>query len=161
MTNIVYDFATQLALGEEGEAILDRFFARWYRIEKLDKDMQFKSGADRLFVGPDGQQTLVEYKTDFKAHQTGNVIVEIISADSHDSVGWAIKSRADIMVLFVYHSRKIVILKMEDVREQILWWNAKYRKVAIHNAGYNTIGIVLPLYEYESIAIRVFDRVDF
>ena len=33
MTQPTYDFHTQLATGEEGEARLDEYFARWYTID--------------------------------------------------------------------------------------------------------------------------------
>ena len=152
----VYDFNEQLALGKIGEAVLDTYFAQWYAIEPFDLAIEKAIGADRLFISPRGHQTLVEYKTDFMAHETGNVIVEMVSADSIGSTGWGVKSQAEILIVFVYYENRVLIIRMSDLRANLDRWNATYRKIHIRNKRYDTIGIIVPLHEYEEIAIQQF-----
>lgn len=148
-----YDFDTQKALGKQGERILDRLLAQWYDIEQLPLDIERQAGADRLFIRPDGSQVLVEYKTDYMAHETGNLVIETVSVDTFGVDGWAVSSHAEMLVTLVYYLGLVLVVEMDTLRAKLSEWSEKYRKVAIKNDGYSTIGLVVPLEVYKDITI--------
>jgi hypothetical protein len=156
----VYSFSQQLSKGKQSESMLDDYFRKWYTVENVPIEFEKKLHYDRLFIRPDGSQITVEYKTDYMGHQTGNLIVEIVSNDKYDVPGWAYSCRADMLVWWVTGSHELLGVSPAAIREKLPEWESVYRRVSIKNEGYNTIGIAVPIVVFKSIClwIREFNR---
>lgn len=158
-----YSFATQLAQGEAGEQYLDRFFGAWFRITPATARQQ-RRGIDRIMHHDrTGQSWAFEYKTDSRAGRTGNAFVEIISQDWGDERrnvrGWAVTCAADFLAYFVTggDAECIYILRPGRIREHLQRWAARYPRRSVPNAsGYSTVGLLVPLDEFERIAEAVY-----
>lgn len=152
----LYDFEHQLAQGEAGEAQIDEFFASWYRITKAGHDQQ-RRGIDRIWIDRQtGRTFTVEYKTDWTAARTGNAFVETISNDSSHSPGWGYKSRATWLVYFIPDPETLYVLEMAHIRQNLPRWEEAYETRAVMNRGYLTHGVLVPLDEFEQLAVAVF-----
>jgi hypothetical protein len=144
-----YNFDDQLRHGERGETFLDRFFARWFRIEPADHQEQ-RSGIDRFYYDLSRPRVLaVEYKTDETASRTGNAFIETISVDSMGRSGWAYTSRADVLMYYLPRDRKIYVLQLANIRQQLPLWRRQYPLRQIRNRGYFTHGLLVPLKELD------------
>lgn len=149
---MIYDFATQLARGQEHERKLDAIFASEYDISPVGMDKQ-RMGIDRRYVRKsDGREFWVEYKADSKAGKTGNAFVETISVDTANKPGWAVSSTADILVYLVVEPETIYCISFQRLRARLPVWKRKFREVASMNHEYNTLGLLVPLAEFEQIA---------
>lgn len=149
-----YDFTAQLQLGEHHEADLDRFFSAWYDIRKVDREEQ-RQGIDRIFTRKDnGAVHRVEYKADSKASETGNAFVETVSVDTANKPGWAHSSQADYLIYYLPKDLLIYVIAFVDLRKRLPKW-CSYRSRRIPNNGYHTVGLLVPLDEFEEIATQV------
>jgi hypothetical protein len=153
----VYGFAAQLAIGEVWEDRLDRFFTERFAVEVRRVGMEEqRRGIDRVFVGTEtGEVYTVEYKADDKAGRTGNAFIETVSVDVTGKPGWAVASRADVLVYLVTEPETIYWIPMRRVRASLARWRRLYREVAAQNEGYKTLGLLAPLAELERIAVKV------
>lgn len=150
----MYNFNKQLAKGEDSEAKLDTIFALDYIIERVNRDLQRK-GIDRIFTRKrTGAVLKIEYKTDWTAAKTGNAFVETVSVDRENKPGWAYSSQADRLIYYIPGDELIYIIAFAILRAQLAAWK-KYKTRSIPNDGYNTIGILVPLREFEHIAEQV------
>ncbi len=143
MASKTYGFNTQLQQGADGEALLDEYFSRYYRIRKAEMDDQ-RRGIDRFFEAPwlprpEG----VEYKTDSLTQRTGNVFIETFSVVEKNVLGWARKSEADILVYFALPDT-ICMAYMEEVKEKVDEWLEMYGQRSVRNRGYTSMGIPVP-----------------
>ncbi len=151
----LHDFDAQRARGESGEGVLDRFFeARGHLIQQATRGQQL-NGIDRVFVR-DGKVAYVEYKTDYRAHETGHVFVETISVDTDDTAGWAYTSGADFLVYYIPALKKIMVMPLETLRKLLPGWARAYPTRPAQNREYATHGILVPLAEFEAHATQVF-----
>ena len=150
----MYGFKEQLTKGEQSEADLDAFFAQWYDIQPVGMDMQ-RQGVDRIFTRKDnGWIYKVEYKTDWTASKTGNAFVETVSVDTANKSGWAHSSQADYLIYHVPGDELIYVIQLNKLRSCLhRWKNNPILKIP--NNGYNTIGLLVPLCEFERIATQV------
>lgn len=151
----IYNFEDQLNKGKDSEALLDEYFKRWYTVENVPIEFEKKLHYDRLFVRPDGSQVAVEYKTDYMGHQTGNLIVEVVSSDAHDTPGWAYTCRADMLVWWIVGTGELLGASPSAIREKLPEWRSMYRQVKIRNEGYNTLGIAVPIVVFKSICLWI------
>lgn len=153
---VEYDFNDKLKEGERYEGILDRFFARWYIIEKVHRELQ-RAGIDRIFTGKkDNMRFSVEYKTDIKAGETENIFIETVSVDKTNKLGWVFSSIAQRLIVFIPSTGEVFLADMNHLRDMKLKdWIQKYPKKSIPNDGYKTIGIPVPKTEFQSCCIRV------
>jgi hypothetical protein len=150
-----YNFDDQLAHGERGEALLDRFFSRWFGIEPATPEEQ-RRGIDRHFHHLTSHNAFtVEYKTDHTATRTGNAFIETVSVDTAQKAGWAFTSQADRLLYYVPGNGVVYVLKMATVRAQLPVWQRAYEVREVPNNGYHTHGLLVPLEELEQIAERV------
>jgi len=155
MTTATYDFDTQLTAGEAAEHVLDNLFAAKFEISVVDRASQ-RSGIDRVFTRRDGGHRLtIEYKTDWTASKTGNAFVETVSVDTASKAGWAYTSRADFLIYYLPDDRLIYVIQFSKLRRRLDRWNRQYRQKAIPNQGYNTVGLLVPLREFEQLATEV------
>lgn len=148
---MTYDFNTQLAKGKKGEQILDDKFSDRFIITQPNLSKEKKDGYDRVFVSKVNSDVvlLIEYKTDFIAHKTGNAFIETVSMDAYNRDGWALTSKADYLFYFVVKDLLLYIIKMKRVRELVPGWLKEYPTRKSVNNGYNTHGVLVPLYEFE------------
>lgn len=150
----MYTFDTQLSKGQASEQELDKFFSEWYDIAPVNMDTQ-RQGIDRIFTRKDnGRVSKVEYKTDWTASKTHNAFVETVSVDTTNKPGWAHSSQADYLIYYVPGDDLIYIIAFTRLRSNLSRWRT-YPTKRIPNKGYNTTGILVPLREFERIAIQV------
>jgi hypothetical protein len=146
-----YDFDEQLKKGEEQEVRLDEHFAKKFRIYKVSARQQ-RNGIDRAMIDNKNRCWLVDYKSDFQAHETGNVFIELVSVDTTNKPGWALSSKADYIVYFMVESGTAYIVAMADILENLARWTKEYKTVECQNKDYKSSGILLPISELKRIA---------
>ena len=99
-----------------------------------------------------GQRFRVEYKTDYKAAETGNAFVETVSVDTAGKAGWAYSSEADYLIYFIPGDGLIYIIALEVLRRELPRWVREYPLRTAQNEGYATHGLLVPLDEFERSA---------
>lgn len=151
----MYDFKTQLTRGQTHEHFLDQYCSRWYVIRQATYDEQ-RQGIDRGFTHKDnGAVYTVEYKADTTASRTGNAFVETISVDTANKAGWAYTSRADWLLYYLPASGLIYFFEFAKFRLHLPRWVREFPTRAIPNKRYKTIGLLVPLAEFEQHANKV------
>lgn len=152
---MTFDFAQQLAKGEAAERLLDEYFADRFEILPVTREGQRK-GIDRVFID---RQThtheSVEYKTDWRAQNTGNAFIETVSVDSQEKRGWAYTTQADLVFYYVPGEELVYVLQPVVIRERLPKWQQRYRAAKARNEGYYTHGVLVPLDELERCAREV------
>lgn len=151
-----YHFPTQLARGETAEAELDAHFGTWFLITKATREQQ-RHGIDRIFMNKqDGVVSTVEYKTDWRAFETGNAFVETVSVNTAGKRGWAYTSRSTFLFYHLPSPACLVyILTFSRLRRNLPRWERAYPTRDIQNQGYQTRGLLVPLEEFERTAEEV------
>jgi hypothetical protein len=150
-----YDFNERRRAGAQGEVALDAFFAEWYYITPATLAQQ-RHGVDRIFTDrASGAQIAVEYKTDWTASRTGNAFVETISVDRDSTPGWVYTSSAAYLMYYLPDDDLVYILTLAALRAQLPRWQRTYPTRAIPNYGYFTHGVLVPLHEFERLAVEV------
>jgi hypothetical protein len=131
------------------EAELDKYFGVSYEIEEASR-LQQSAGIDRIFIHRvTGAWYYVEYKTDHRTHETGNVFIETMSVDTADKPGWAYTSGAQVLVYFVPGYETAYRIDMMTIKRKLPQWSA-YRKAPAWNRSrdgslYQTFGHLVPL----------------
>lgn len=152
---MIYDFKQQLARGQSAEQWLDGFFSQWYITVPATMEQQ-RQGIDRIFVRKDNNDTYkIEYKTDWTAGKTGNAFVETVSVDTTNKLGWAYSSQSDYLIYYIPGDMLIYVIQFLELRNQLPRWCVEFRSRRIPNRGYYTIGLLVPLDEFERIAKEV------
>lgn len=152
---MTYDFKTQLHCGQTHEHFLDEFFNRWFVIADATRDQQ-RQGIDRMFTDKDtGAIHAVEYKADTTASRTGNAFVETISVDTANKLGWAYTSMADWLFYYLPKDGLIYFFEFAKLRRHLPRWTKQYPARSIPNNGYKTVGLLVPLAEFEAHATKV------
>lgn len=152
----MYQMGEQLAQGEGAEARLDRHFAARCIIQSATRAQQ-RMGIDRLFTHRQTEITYtIEYKTDWTAGRTGNAFIETVSVDREQIPGWAYTAQAEWLVYFVPVHLQIYLIAFADLRTQLPVWLVSCKAAPpIPNAGYNTLGILVPLRLLAQSASRI------
>lgn len=152
-----YDFKAQKLVGLKGEAFLDTFFASAYIVTPSTESEQ-RQEIDRWFMNREsGHRFSVEYKTDARAGRTGNAFVETVSVLERNVQGWLYTSKAEYLVYFIPGSAWVIyVLKFPTLRKAFPAWAAKYQIKQVRNRSYTTCGLVVPLAEFERIAVVVY-----
>lgn len=154
---MTYKFATQLAQGQGHEQALDERFKDLYIIQPATPQQQ-RQGIDRVYRPRKAPHEIlyVEYKADSTAARTGNAFVETISVDTFDKPGWAISSQADWLFYLVPGAcEALYIIRVADLRLRLPKWRRTCETRRIPNEGYHTVGLLVPLAEFEEIAYAV------
>ncbi len=152
MTTKTYGFKEQLAMGESGEARLDRYFSKWYEVTPVSIDLQ-RDGIDRKFKRGSAV-TYAEYKTDSRTATTGNIFVETMSVDTIGKLGWAWTCKAD-MLMYLALPNTLYIVDPLNVRDCIEFWQSAFGIRKVKNKGYKSHGIPVPVKEFEKICESV------
>lgn len=149
-------FAESLTEGERAERELDRYFSDRWSIQPVSRAAQRK-GMDRVFTERrmPGRVVRVEYKADSKAAETGNAFVETISVDTAGKSGWAYTSQADVLIYFIPPQLTLYIIEFPALRKRLPDWVRAYPLGRALNEGYFTHGRLVPLREFERIAVEV------
>jgi len=150
-----YQFEAQLRKGEAYEAVLDNFFREKFDIQPVQMCDQ-RRGIDRIFTSKkNGSILKIEYKADSKAAQTGNAFIETVSVDTQQKPGWAVYSEADYLIYYIPPLLTGYVIQMDRLKGKVDLWKERHATRSIPNRGYNTIGVLVPLREFEQLAITV------
>ena len=126
---MTYKFDKQLSKGKAGEWVMDRYHEPFYHIDKVDPAIEKRDGYDRIYTSRvDGydRPVKVEIKTDYLSQRYGNIIIETVSMDSHDIPGWALTSRCDVLIFYLWHLNEVLYYRMSDVEEKVPAWKLQY-----------------------------------
>jgi len=146
----VYKFKDSLEDGEKHEKVLDDYYSQWFYIQPVSFAAQ-KSGIDRTWTNiSDNFRYSVEYKADSTAANTGNAFIETISVDTTNTMGWAYTSCSQLMIYYIPPLKKAYRCAILSLKHLLRGWIKKYGTVSIPNEGYNTIGIIVPLEEFQN-----------
>lgn len=136
-------FAESLKFGGYGEhAIWDLFIKQpWVKsIVDVRDDKRFQQkDIDFLIEDKNRQFTQIEVKTDYKAHQTGNIVYEITTSNN---IGCFEKTQADYIVYFIPKSREAHLINTLILRDYI-----KKTKPNQIRMGDNATGYLLSIEE--------------
>lgn len=150
-----YDMRRQLKEGEAAETYLDSIFDNEFAIRPATRQQQ-RVGIDRIFTRRrDGREWAIEYKADKTAARTGNAFVETVSVDTAGKAGWALTCTADFIMYYVVGVGPLYILRPKDIQAKLPKWRSQYPERRIPNGTYNTVGILVPLAEFERLAVQV------
>jgi hypothetical protein len=155
--NTTYKFQEKLAEGQAYETKLDAMFADRFTIVPATPQQQ-RQGIDRVYRPINAPQNImtVEYKADTTAAATGNAFVEMVSVDTVKRHGWAVASEADWLMYYIPADPEVLyIIRFDDLRKRLPRWQYQYEQRSVPNEGYNTVGIIVPLREFEAIASMV------
>jgi hypothetical protein len=148
-----YDFQTQLTKGKEFEQLLDLRFSTAFQISPATPDEQ-RHGIDRHYVDRRTKHSFtVEYKADNTAKVSGNAFVETVSVDTAHKLGWAYTSQAQYLFYLVLGDEILYIFTFAKLRRMLARWIVSYPQRTIRNKGYNTVGVLVPLVEFERNAL--------
>jgi hypothetical protein len=151
----VHEFHRQLSRGTSGESVLDAFFrARGHYIQAATRGQQ-QNGIDRVFL-KDGKIAYVEYKTDYRAHETKRIFIETVSVDVDNTEGWVYTCAADYLIYYVPALKTIYVMPLEVLREALPEWATSYPTRSAQNQGYATHGVLVPLDVFAAEATQVF-----
>jgi hypothetical protein len=150
-----YDMRQQLAKGEAAETYLDTLFRNQFAIRRATREEQ-RRGIDRIFTRySDQKQFKIEYKADKTAARTGNAFVETVSVDTAEKPGWAVSCQSDYIFYYIVGPGPLYILRPADIRDRLGRWATKYPERRIPNRRYHTVGLLVPLDEFERAAVQV------
>lgn len=158
----IHEFNHSRIAGDEGELFLDRFFERrGNKVEHVTLQEQKGDKLDRRFTAiRTGQVALVEYKTDAKAAQTGNIFVETYSNAERGTPGWFSASKADWIITLV-PGVCVLVTKLARIRAcyAAYWFGLPHKSIPNRVGGniYHTVGVPVSMERYikESGAVRI------
>ena len=151
-----YKFKDSLEDGEDHEKVLDEYYNKWYSINSVSMLAQ-KAGIDRTWTNrSDGFRYSVEYKADTTAGRTGNAFIETVSNDATGKKGWAYTSCAQILIYYIPPMKKAYRMTVITLKHMTREWKETYTYVqTIPNEGYNTLGLLVPLSEFEKYCYSI------
>jgi hypothetical protein len=150
-----YDMDRQLKKGEAAERYLDSLFGSQFDIRRATRAEQRK-GIDRIFTRPyDGKEFRIEYKADKTAAKTGNAFVETVSVDTDNIPGWALTCQADYILYYIVGTGRVYVMRPKDIQKRLKRWAYHYPERHIPNGSYQTIGLLVPLHEFEQAAVKL------
>lgn len=153
-----FDFQQQLKRGEAGEKTLDAYFGQRYQIRRATMAEQ-RRGIDRFFINPaNGRTWSLDYKTDTRAAQTGNVFIETKTHPDRDHSGWAYTSEAGWLFYYLPDIWTVYAVNQPYLRAKVLpIWAARYPLRSAKNKTYTTYGLIVPVAEFARCASKTFD----
>lgn len=157
-------FTADLHDGQQAEDLLDDVFTGRFDLQpgKAPQiDRSFSTRAEPHF------KVSVEYKTDFRAVQTGNVFMEICdnhtercdALDAHSSPAWALRPHPDIELFFIWlHGRgQLIVINAEVLKSQTPLWLRDFDPRLIRSTDdgreWSTQGLPVPIEVVEEHAL--------
>ncbi len=153
----LHEFRQSLGTGSLGETLLDGLFGSWWDIEPVSMDDQ-RRGLDRVFTRGD-ERLDVEYKTDTKGAESGNVFLETVSNDRSGKSGWAHSTEADAVAYYLHEDGggRGLVFEPAELRKALHGWVRRFRIVTATNLGYHSYGVLVPAKLAATMASGTFD----
>lgn len=157
----VHAFDKSFESNKHFEAELDKHFLPAYDIEPATREQE-RLGIDRFFEHrTTGVCYSVEYKTDHKTHETGNVFIETMSVDTAGRRGWAFTSTAQVLVYFIPGEEYAMRADMTEVKRGLPEWSG-YPEAQAMNRGrsgdyYRTLGLLVPVDVFGRVCEAIHD----
>ena len=134
-------FANDLKAGGSGEHAVWNLFTKMQKVRNVvdvrdDKDFQEKD-IDFLVENLDRQFTPIEVKTDFKAHETGNLVYEVTTSGH---IGCFEKTQAKYIAYFIPKAEEVHLVDVKKLRSYIHSTQPEPRDM-----GDNAKGFLLPI----------------
>lgn len=160
-----HQFAKSYAQGKSGERFLDWYFNKFYVITQATRQQE-REGFDRIFKSRHAKNGFeyiakkpveamrVEYKTDYRAAETGNAFIETESVNTTGKRGWLYTSQAHLLVYFIPPLFRIYCCPMKNLAEAALVWQVKYAQSNADNITYLTRGLLIPIDEFAKVSVR-------
>lgn len=154
MSDKIYSFEEQLAKGKEWEKKLSisiqKTMGEGYKVVYLPDHAEFyPEGFDMAVYCKTTETTmLLEVKTDFQAHKTGNAFLETISVcrgGKMEKAGWMETSKADAVVYIIPELKRGVFIKMDDLRDILKDAPIPYPFKECRNNTYSSYGFLVPI----------------
>ena len=143
-----HEFGRSLGVGKWGESRIDTVLATMFEHSEIDLFREKSHGMDRLLLRRDAtdRRYSAEYKTDVRAAQTRNIFVEVVSNDTTGAPGWAVKSVAQLLFVYVPHWDRLYGCSMLKVKHCLPRWEALYERKPVRNGAYRTWGLPVPVW---------------
>lgn len=151
----MYDFKEQV---EKQERIFEAFnfwLLNRSTVERVECATRAEdlAGVDLWIYNPDKMS--MQVKIDFIGHSTGNMAYEIVSqayvGEGEAKLGWGLKlSGIDYLAYILAETGLITIYSAPDLQARVLTLYKTYRTFAASNPNYLTLGVLVPLREFES-----------
>lgn len=115
----------------------------------------YKGGVDLIRVWPDREE-YIDVKTDFMAHKTGNIpieLTEVVSAKGVSKLGWYYTNNE--IIYLIYETKELIHFKKDELTDI---FSKPYKGYASHHIKpfpYFTMGILLPLEEIKDMIIKL------
>lgn len=134
-------FENDIIRGKTGEKVVHYMLTHSVNIKDVwdvsEDDRYQNKDVDFLVLTLSNQVYGVEVKTDFKAHETGNIFFEV---DSAGNVGCLERTTADFIYYYVYHSKKLYVIITNRLKEFI-----NSRLLTMVNGGDNAKGYLISI----------------
>jgi len=155
MTDNIKSFEDSYAIGKKHENTLDKYYSNFYHIEQSNRVLE-RLGIDRIFIHKSNEMRYsVEYKSDERTKDTGNVFIETWSVDNRHIRGWVYMSIAQFVYYYVPSKKEVSIVRTMVLRNNLYEWYKLYDVKQSPNRDYNGNGITVPYKVFKSIADKV------
>lgn len=154
MSDKIYSFEKQLEKGKEWERkvflTLQRVMRESYIVTYLPDNKEFQSAGFDMSIYCKDTDTimLLEIKTDFQSHKTGNAFLETISVSRRGIIekeGWVNTSKADAIMYLIPGMQKAIFLHMNDLRDILKSSSIPYPFRECKNQDYSSYGFLVPI----------------
>lgn len=111
------------SIGREGEMDIQDYFRRHgCRVEDLSDDPEYRAkDIDMRVIPPSGRPYTVEVKTDRRAHETGNIIIEYeMDRMQGQKSGWWYFCEADVLCFYIEQTRQALFLSWPIVKRMCI-----------------------------------------
>lgn len=147
----MHKFIDSKVIGDYGEYFLDQYFESiGYTIRQASKNSQIKYKIDRQFLKEKNGKLyswFVEYKTDKRSIDTGNIFLETISNSVNNTPGWLFATKADVIITLV-PDKYIIGYYIKDLRDNYTNIWKDYKVVTAINENYKSFGVIVTVQEY-------------
>lgn len=143
----LFDFKTQLAVGDLGEQTFARHYPKATRLDGRKGDFEL----------PDGRK--VELKTDsYSPDRTPNFFMERYSSFEKKSPGGPWQAKLHGVELFVYGFASDSFRYWFETNKLVEWLEANepsYRPMMVRNKGWQALGLLVPRASLKHLEIEV------
>ena len=138
-------FEDDIIRGKTGERYVHYMLSHSDKIKgvwDVSEDVKYQnSDVDFLVYTTKNTVYGVEVKTDFKAHETGNIFFEVETAGN---IGCLAKTKADFIYYYLYHTKKLYVI----ITEKLRWFiEQKGPLLELVKGGDNARGYLIPIEE--------------
>ena len=160
---VVHDWAFSLGKGKRGEIRVAQYlesagyvaipcgYVDGGTVSMTAPDMRVISHAtnpSKYLVG----KTL-EVKTDSRAHETGNVVIELLSNACSGRLGWIYSCESDALAYLVEDTGEAIFVETRKMQAAMSVWRGRF--VGIENSTFFGLSMLVPLDSLRSLAFHV------